>query len=451
MMNMKRMILALTAIVLMSSSALYSQVTLKIDKAGLQKKIEKSDKDIANPKKAGKIGTWLDRGKVFTDAATAISKHIYEGMPKLEADINIGPSVGEAVKLNGMDFTKQTYPILVAYIDVNGMIRAWEIDNVIYEGALEEAAAAYDKANGLNDGNKKNTEKINAGFQLIIDEYYKVGSNLFFLGQFGKAGEAFAKAIELAGHAGYTPKDSEQLNSLLFNAGLAFYNAQEYQKAVDYFMKAEVAGNERNGDIYILIYNAYRGFANGDVETMKQVEPILDRGFAKYPDNASIVDVLTDLYVILGKDPQELIPVVQQGIEKDPENALLWNGLGRLYERLGDLEKSIEAFVHVTKLLPDNYGAYYSLGVLYYRNAEKLLTEVNAVSYSSQSDYDAALAGVNDEYRKAIEPLEKAHELNPTDQGTLRLLTSLTFRLRAEPGMMEKNEKYKAIQSSLPK
>jgi tetratricopeptide (TPR) repeat protein len=446
---MKRVILALAAMVLLSSPAIYSQTMVRVDKAGLLRKIENSDKDIANPKRAERIATWLNRGKVFTDAATEISKNVYDGMPKVTADLMFGASTAEPVVVNGREFTKVTYPILVAYMDAGLEIRAWEINDVIHEGALEDAVAAYDKAYGL-DTDKKNAKKINEGLQAVVNEYYKDGSNMYVLGQFDKASKSFEHAFMIYNNPGFTtPADKGQEKSLAYNTGLAYFNANNYEKAIEYFNKAESLGNELEGEIYYLIYHAYKKFANGDMEIIKQAESALDRGFAKYPDNANVVEVMTDYYVTLGKDPMELIPGIQQSIENDPNNPLLWNGLGRLYERLGDLEKSIEAFEHVATLLPDNYGTHYSIGVLYYLNGEKKLNEVNAVSYSSQAEYDKAKVVAFDEFRKTIAPLEKAYSLVPTDVRALELLKTVTFRLREDPVMAEKNAKYTELLNAL--
>ncbi len=445
---MKRIILSLTAILLLSSPAVYSQANVRVDKTGLLRKIENSNEDIANPKKADKIATWLNRGRLFTDAATEISKNISEKMSRVAVDLMLGRATEETAVLNGIQYKKLTYPIMVVYVDEFDLVRAWEIDEVVYEGALEEAVAAYDKAYQLDTG-KKNVDKINDGFQAVFDEYYKDGGNMYALGEFEKSGEAFENALKLVDYPGYTKPDDKLTLSLSHDTGLAYYFAKNFPKAIEYFTKAEELGYERDGDIYTLLYNAYRGLANDDLEVLRQVEPILDRGFIKYPDNAGVIEVITDLYVKTGKDTNDLIPIVEEAVANDPQNPVLWNGLGRIHERLGNLDQSITAFERVSELTPNSYNAFTNQGILYIRKADSMIEEVNKKTFSGQAEYDAAKKDAFDVYKKAIVVLERAHELNPAERMPLDLLKRVTFILRAEPEMAAKMEKYTALLNAM--
>lgn len=436
------MILSLAAIVLLSSPALYSQMTVKVDKNGLLRKIENSNEDIANPKKAEKIATWLNRGKLFVEAATEISKNIYEKMPRTQADLMLGNPREEIVTMDNVQYKKLTYPIMAVYVDELDMVRGWEFDDVVYEGALEEAIAAFDKAYEL-DKDKKNAEKINAGYQSIFDEYYKDGGNFYFLGQYEKSGEAFENALKLVDKPGYTGVDNEVTKSLSHDTGLTYYFGKNYPKAIEYLSKAEGLGYERDGEIYNLLYHAYRGLADGDVEILKQVDPLLYRGFIKYPGNANVIESITDLYIRTGKEPKELLPVVEEAIENDSRNLALWNALGRLYDGLGDVDKSLEAFTRMGELDPQNFSAFYNQGILSIRKADAMLEEVNAATFKTQEEYDAAKKnGPYEVYKKAVTALEKAYELNPAESSSVEYLRRVTGVIRSEPGMAEKFQKY---------
>ena len=63
---MKKTFLTAFAALLMAIPAFKAQ---KVNKSGLLSKIEKSDADIANEKKAAKAATWLARGKAFYEVA----------------------------------------------------------------------------------------------------------------------------------------------------------------------------------------------------------------------------------------------------------------------------------------------------------------------------------------------------------------------------------------------
>ena len=63
---MKKTILTALAALLVAVPAVQAQ---KLNKAALLAKIEKSDADIANEKKASKSATWINRGKAFYEVA----------------------------------------------------------------------------------------------------------------------------------------------------------------------------------------------------------------------------------------------------------------------------------------------------------------------------------------------------------------------------------------------
>ncbi len=402
-----------------------------------------------NPKKAEKAATWLTRGKVYNDAAVEISKNIYRTMPVVAADIMFGKSASqEQVVVNGTTYIRHTYPAMIVYADQGGMIQAWEIQDAVHDNALEEAAAAFDKAYEL-DADKKNAEKINEGFHSIFTEYYKLGSNAYTLGKFDEAANDFERALKVTEYPGYTLVDAETVKSLVYNAGLAHYFAGNYDTAINYFNRSADLGYELDGEVYYLLYHAYRQKAGGNNEVLAQVEPVLERGFSIYPDNAKVIEAMTDLYVVLGKDTKELVPIVELAIENDSENPSLWNGLARLYDSLGNYDRSIEAFEHVAGLIPDNFGAHYSQGVLYVKKADAAMVDVNAREYANQAEYDAAKAGTLEIYRQAVAPLERAHTIAPRDITTLELLRNIIFRLRDEAGMQAKLDKYSALLNEL--
>ena len=107
---MKRILmLAAAAICLCGPSLSAQQVT--INEKSLLNKIERSDADIANPKKSGKASTWIHRGEVFYEVATAVSKHLYDGIDVVTLTTLFGePTAAEVVELNGKVYTKGHIP-----------------------------------------------------------------------------------------------------------------------------------------------------------------------------------------------------------------------------------------------------------------------------------------------------------------------------------------------------
>ncbi len=414
---------------------------VKVDKDGIMKRLEKSDKEM--DKKAGKATTWVNRGKVMLEAATAFSKNVYEGLNTMTAGsmFESAPIAQEEVMISGMPVTKITYtPEFIAYADAGGNIISWEFPSELVPNALAQAEEAYNKAYQLDS---KTTGQVMAGLSSIMDELQKLASFAYGAGNYGLAGDYFKKAYEVS----LSPVMLMTNDAALYNAGLAYFFADESQKSYEAFKTAAEAGFEQNGDVFYFEYQALKevALAGGDEVNKEVLAPAKDMlmvGFEKYPENAQIIECLTDYYVSMGEDPASVIPLVEEAIAKTPDNAALWNGLGRIQNSQGDLDGAIASFEKVAELLPDNAAAHYSVGYLYISKADRMNREANEKTYSSQDEYSAALAGANAVYAKSIAPLEKAHELDPTDRSYVEYLRSVCFRLRDMEGIMDKYNKY---------
>lgn len=235
---MKRILmLAAAAVCLCGPSLSAQQVT--INEKSLLNKIERSDADIANPKKSGKAATWIHRGEIFYEAATAVSKHLYDGIDVVTLTTLFGePTAAEVVELNGKVYTKGIFPYMDIYLDELAIPVSWTMTKEIYPGALQKSVEAYEKAYELDGSNQKTAEKVNEGLKQAYDEYSKTGALYFPLGMYEEAGNMFISAYEVAQMPGATISEAD-LYSLLHDAGLAFMLAQKYPQSIEYLTAAE--------------------------------------------------------------------------------------------------------------------------------------------------------------------------------------------------------------------
>ena len=84
---MKRVLLAALAAVLLAVPAVQAQ---KLNKEAIQAKLSKSDADIADAKKSAKAATWLNRGKVYYEAASAPVKDVFVSMEEMMLKLAVG-------------------------------------------------------------------------------------------------------------------------------------------------------------------------------------------------------------------------------------------------------------------------------------------------------------------------------------------------------------------------
>ncbi len=437
---MKKTFLTIAAALFMCVPS-FSQQAQKVDVAGMQKKIEKSDADIANPKKAAKAATWLNRGKVLMDAETAYSSQVYDNMDGVMATLLFGqPKTTEEVKLGDVPYTRMSYNAIDIYSDANKKIKAWEITKPVYEGALDKAVEAYNKAYELDP---KSIKKTKEGFSAIVNSLAKQAGSNYTLRKYKEAADAFERAFEVS----LMPAAAMPIDTMsIYNAGYSAYFAGDYARSCADLFKAEELGYYQDGELYNVLYNSFRSLNENNKTELAKAKDFLLRGLQRFPGNANIITCFTDLYLALGENPEDVVPMVQAAIEKEPDNAMLWYGLGSIYKALNRNADALDAFNKVAELNPKNAAAYYYIGYLYVAQGDALSEEVNKMPWTGRENYDKEYQKVLDLYAKSIEPFEKAHELMPQEVAFVEYLKVVTFRLRdMSPEIQAKFEKYNEI------
>ena len=397
---MKKVFLTVLAVALVAVTAVQAQ---KVNKSALVSKIEKSDADIADAKKGAKAATWINRGKAFYEAAIEPTKNLFVNMDAAMLKLAVGePASTESVTL------------------VNVPYEAWV---------------------------PKTADKVKEGLKQISDFCSQVGNTGIDTGNYADAADAYALAFE----AQSSPAHGNPEPALLYYAGYlrtvdGAANPASFVIGADYLNKAlELGYNDEEGNIYYYLFHCYYGQKDADKANVLKAKDALVAGIKKFPKNERILDGLVQLYTnpedSVG-DPADLVALIDAAIESNPENVDLWFGRGRIFFALKQYDESIASFRKVVELKPDLFEGNYYLGVFYTIKADEMNKVMNEKQYSSQAAYDADLKAANAVYMEAIPWFEKAHELKADDFNTLDMLKQLCFRLRDEPGIQEKYDKY---------
>jgi tetratricopeptide (TPR) repeat protein len=237
--------------------------------------------------------------------------------------------------------------------------------------------------------------------------------------------------------------DASQKNETDPEAAVAsFAQGEQYLKtALDAGFKDE------DGNIYYYLFHCYYGQKSkgADVYFPKAKEALLE-GIKLYPKNEKILDGLMQFYTAeegVG-DPAELVSMIDATLANDPDSYDLWFGRGRVYFKLQNYDECIASFKRCTELRPDDFQSNFYTGYFFIEKGNAMLDELNKNVNMSNQAYNEAAAAINSVYAEAIPWLEKAHELNSSDAGTVEYLKNICFRLRDE-GMQSKYEKYNEI------
>ena len=217
---------------------------------------------------------------------------------------------------------------------------------------------------------------------------------------------------------------------IIYNAGLAAYNAQDYDQAIKYYQQAAQYGYN-GARTYNLLADSYK--LNND--TLGALEA-LKEGFEKYPEDNGVLTSMIQLYLDMDKT-EEAMKYLNMAIQQDPTNSTFYFALGTLYEKQGNQDKAIETYEKAIEIDNDYFDAFYNLGALYYNRGVNQIEIANAVPPNENERYQEELEKANVWFKKALPYMERCFEINPDHPMTLESLKNLYYRLK----MMDKYNK----------
>ena len=435
---MKRII---TLVALVATLTLSTATAQQVNTSALKAKLAKSDADIANPKKATKAATWINRGKVCIDAIVAPTKNLFAGLAADMLQMTLGTA---PIEVNG---DVQSYEWVDVYTK-GGKVSAWKIKKHVVDNAYDIAKEAFLKAYELDPAS---APKIKVTLDALINHYSELGSVSIDITEYKTAIDAYMKAVALQENPAIGQVDSRYY----FVAGqlAAFLGAQEPQYCVDgekYLTKAKELGyTDEQGNLYYFLFHCYYGQREADKENIIKAKNALLEGIEKYPRNERIMEGLIQLYTSeegVG-DPADLVERLDKMLAEAPDNADLWFARGQVFFKLKNFDECINSFLKINELKPNDYDTNFYLGYFYMAKGDEVNRAFNSRldSINSQEEYQAGLKEVNSAYMKSLPWLEKAMELKPESVDCAEYLKVLCFRLRNEDGIMDKYNKYNAL------
>lgn len=221
----------------------------------------------------------------------------------------------------------------------------------------------------------------------------------------------------------------------LYNAALASENLEQYDEALTmYSILAQVGYG--GPDIYFYMANVL----GKKGETEKRIQ-VLDAGLEKYPDNSDLMVEKLSYLLKEGKD-DEAMAFFEKAIEAMPNNPSLYYNRGYTLEKMEKFEEAAKDYNKALEVDPKFFDAAYNLGAMYYNQGVEWNNKASKYGLDEQSKYDTAIKNANENFKKAMPALEKAHELNDKDQATIASLVSIYSRLN-------ESEKYNAMKAKI--
>ena len=320
--------------------------------------------------------------------------------------------------------------------------RTWEVRGEIYqaiyqstdknlkslvEDPLSEALKSYKKALELDDKDRySNNVKIK--LTLLTNDLTNQAVQAFNNEDYNKAMRSFEQVLEV-NNIDIIKADNPNVvdTVIIFNTGLAAYNAENYDKAIEYYKEAAKYGYS-GARTYNLLASAYQ--LNKDTTGALT---ILQEGFEKYPEDNNMLTSMIQIYLNQQKT-DEAMKYLEMAIQQDPNNATFYFAKGTLHEKIGEQNKAIDAYKSAIEVNNSYFDAHYNLGALYYNRGVKQIEVANAVPPSENEKYQEELKKADEWFKKALPYMERCYELDSEHGRTLESLKNLYYRLK----MMDK-------------
>jgi len=297
----------------------------------------------------------------------------------------------------------------------------------LYPDILMEAYNNYEKALQIDPKMKNKVISDNAyallGNSLLNDAITKFNER-----DFKGAMQSFERNVMISASDMYVGLVD---TLVIFNAGLAAYNAELYNEAIAHFRTCTLSGTEDTKP-YIFISDSYL-----KMKDTISAEAVLMEGYKAYPDTLDIILQATQFYLD-ANNSTKAFEFVHKAMEKDPGNHILYLVEGSLFMKLEDYPKAIEALKASLARKPDQFESNYNIGLCYVSIANTMLNEANLIA--DNREYEIAKDKSFAEMKKALPFFLEAEKANPTSLATLEFLREIYLKLK----MMPEFEAYKA-------
>lgn len=416
---MKKILLAL--VLVCSIQAAYAQ---KPD-ADIRKSVDKALAATQDQKKAVKPAPWINLGKSYMAAYNNPTANLAAGLDRTTFSMMFKeqPTGQSSMEIDGKNYTVLNFSHVDVFFNEQDLLTFWHVTKPsIQEDPLKGAADAYVKAFELGAKEKDVAPRLKE----IADGYYNDAFTEYTLGNMEAACRFFKGAADVSA----TAPCAERIDDAFYNTAFTALATKNYTVAEEYYKKCIEIDYLQEGNVYASLSDV----SLAQADTLK-AKDYLAQGITRFPDNASILTNLINLYLSTNEDPAKIVELLDEAKKAMPDNASLYYVEGNIYTGIKDYEKAIAAYNKGIEVQPGYDMAYYGLGVVQLKIGEDLVDQMNALDVREWKKYDEMKAQLDGIYKEAIVLFEKCYESSTNPQVQLAaadFLKRLNFQLRGE-------------------
>jgi tetratricopeptide (TPR) repeat protein len=337
-----------------------------------------------------------------------------------------------------------------------------------------ETVASFNKVIELEkSGKKKYTPQIQQQIYPNVKMAALQGAE-----QLGQAKMFKEASMYYAAAYSIDPKDGAPL----YNAAASAVNAQDYDRALGYYLELDKIGFTGEATTYTAKNKAtgvVEGFPNKSTrdvavqtgqyilpseektpsvrgEIVKNIALIYnqkgetDKAKAAFtnarkanPDDVNLIVQEADLY-LKSKDMVKYKELISEAVAKNPNDADLFYNLG-VVSAEADANEATTYYLKALQIKPEYVNANINLGLLMLKDEQKVVDQMNKITGNTAKDnqrYDELKKQRNAMYAKALPYFEKAHKDAPDNQYVISTLATVYQAL-------DRQDDYKAMKAKV--
>ena len=332
-----------------------------------------------------------------------------------------------SVVLSGETYTKNVYNNKNFYFNNAGVLALIEVTKPVYKNALSKALDSYKKAYEV-DAKKSKTKDITEGIRTVAAKYQEDAMTQYMLGNLPEASKDFERAANAAATAPVSQVDS----MCIYNAGFTAWMTGDNERAKKFFKKSIDVNYVEKGEAYAKLADVYT-----KLEDSENAKLVLEEGFAKFPENQSILIGLINYYITSGENTDRLFELLDEAKKNEPNNASLYYVEGDIHNKLGHKEEAIAAYRKSNEINPDYEFGLIGIGILYYNEAIELQDKASAEL--DDAKYMALIGDFENALMNALDPFENAYKVSKDQSIKVNIaeyLKNIYYRFR------DKNDKF---------
>ena len=296
----------------------------------------------------------------------------------------------------------------------------------LVENPLVGAYDSYQKAIELDEKGKIG-KSVDLSYTMLNNDFINLGVEKWEEKDFAGAVEAFKYSLEIGKNDFFGGVVD---TVIVYNTGLAAYNAKMYDDALKYFGQAKDMGYGGT-NIYQLMQTIY--ITQGDSIA---AEKIVLEGIRAYPDDDALMILMIN-YLLTSNQYDKAFEYLKVAKEKDPNNKSYWYVEGILYDRSEQFDQAMTSYKKAIELDPEYYDPYYNMGVIQFNEGVQLYDEANKIM--DNTEFALAKEKADKTFAEAIPLFEKAMENAKNDKEKLDSMMNLKTLYRRLQ-MMDKFE-----------